>query len=92
MVAAVVLGVPGKAAPPDARLVLPGRLQLNLPWFMLYPVFFTMTGGREASDKYHKQGEKSREPHQPCSAGAGKVNKKPASPGAAPREAGLVHA
>ena len=27
---------------------------LNLPWLLLHRLFFTTTGGKDASDKYHK--------------------------------------
>jgi hypothetical protein len=56
---------------------------------MLYQVFITMTGEREASDKYHKEREKSGEPHKPAAPMTEK-SKKPASSGTAPQEAGLT--
>jgi hypothetical protein len=36
----------------------PGRLYPEPSLLVLYPLFITMTGGKDASDKYHKQGEK----------------------------------
>jgi hypothetical protein len=54
---------------------------------MLYQVFITMRGGREASDKYHKEGEKSGESHQPAAPVTEKA-KKPVSSGTAPQETG----
>jgi hypothetical protein len=92
MVAAVVLGVDGRVKPPrrtpDFRYAAPAGSSLNLSWFTLYQVFITMTGGREASDKYHKEGEKSGEPHKPTAPVTEKA-KKPAPSGTAPQEAGL---
>jgi hypothetical protein len=44
-------------------------------------MFFTMIGEQEASDKYHKPGEKLRQPDQPLTPAPKKSIKKPASRG-----------
>jgi hypothetical protein len=49
--------------PVGRHLALAGSI-LNLPWLLLDRLFITTTGGKGASDKYHKQGEKSRQPDQ----------------------------
>jgi hypothetical protein len=65
---------PDNPAPPDVNLkgaaVMPQRVpifaDINL---CIYRIFITTTGGKDASDKYHKQTEKSPEPDRPASSG-----------------------
>jgi hypothetical protein len=42
---------------------------LNLPWSLLHRMFFTMTGGNDASDKYHKPDRKITDHNQPVRQG-----------------------
>jgi acid phosphatase class B len=52
----------GAARPKKAAPLLGEKLEsiaaagssLSLPWSLLHPVFITMGGGKDASDKYHK--------------------------------------
>jgi hypothetical protein len=52
-------------------------------------MFFTMTGGKDASDKYHKQGEKSPEPDKGVATGPEK-SKKTGFPGRCARGSRFV--
>jgi hypothetical protein len=52
------LGVWGRLIPPRRTQKLqdaaPAGSSLNLPWSLINRMFITTTGGKDASDKYHK--------------------------------------